>query len=53
MLHPHITMEEVEEDEDEEDLFTYNDLPDLDNEEVCAECVLNGRAVGQHTPAAC
>jgi hypothetical protein len=37
MPHPHITVEDVEDEENEEDLFTNNDLPDLqddsDNEE--------------------
>jgi hypothetical protein len=37
MPHPHVIMEEVEDEEDKEDLFTHNDLPDLqedsDNEE--------------------
>jgi hypothetical protein len=29
MPHPHVMMEEVEDEEDEEDLFTHNDLLDL------------------------
>jgi hypothetical protein len=37
MPHPHVTMEEVEDEEDKEDLFTHNNLLDLqedsDNEE--------------------
>jgi hypothetical protein len=33
MPHPHVTVEEMEDEEDEENIFTHNDLPDLQEEE--------------------